>query len=171
MKASQLIASELRRNHPDESGKERELSATTDGISVRVNLQDWDRLAVSLGDLTVKAVAVDAPEDEEMFISRCRQLADRLNYLEGPLKAIEVDGASRIGIIRSYPVKSRFNAKSYFEVILNGKEQSISLNRKQRSGSSGKNMPYKTVIGRHLLSRLIDDLCENISQMGTRRKK
>ena len=165
MKASQIIDSELKRNRPAESGKELVLSATLDGISVRVKLQDWDRLAVSLTGLTVKAVTADDPEDKKSFADRCHHLADRLNYLEEPLRAIEIDSERRIGIIRSYPPRDRFNSKSYFEVIFNGKDKHIFLVRKVRFSTSGKDMPDKVVIGYQLLVRLIDDLVENISQM------
>ena len=165
MKASQIIDSELKRNRPAEPGKEIVLSATLDGISVRVKLQDWDRLAVSLTGLTVKAVTADDPEDKNSFAERCHHLADRLNYLEEPLRAIEIDSERRIGIIRSYPPRDRFNSKSYFEVIFNGKEKHICLVRKDRFSISGKDMPDKVVIGYQILVRLIDDLVENISQM------
>ena len=163
MKASQVIDTELKRNRPAEPGKEIVLSATTDGVSVRVHLQDWDRLAVSLTGLTVKAVAVDLPEDQDVFTEGCHQLADCLNYLEEPLRVIEIDGAKGIGIIRSYPPRSGFNAKSFFEVILNRNEKRISLVRRVRFGSSSKDMFEKIVIGHHLLARLINDLCENVA--------
>lgn len=164
MKASQAIDSELKRNRPTDPGKEIVLSATQDAISVRVHLSDWDRLAVSLAGLTVNANAVGETEGEKAFISRCHRLADRISYLEEPQKAIEIDGSRLIGIIRSHPPSPRFNSISYFEIILNGNEKSISLARKVRFGSSGKDMSDKAVIGQHLLTRLIDDLCENITQ-------
>ena len=164
MKASQIIDSELKRNRPAEPEKEIVFSSTLDGISVRVKLQDWDRLAVSLTGLTVKAVTADEPEDKKSFTDRCHHLADRLNYLEEPLRAIEIDRERRIGIIRSYPPRDRFNSKSYFEVILNGNEKRIYLARKVRFSTSGKDMPDKVVISYQILSRLIDDLIENISQ-------
>ena len=170
MKASQIIDSELKRNRPAETKNEIVFSATWDGISVRVKLQDWDRLAVSLTGLTVNAVTVDEPEDKKSFTDRCHHLADRLNYLEEPLKAIEIDRERRIGNIRSYPPRDRYNSKSYFEVILNGNEKRIYLVRKVRFSASGKEMPDKVVISYQILSRLIDDLVENISQMDTLEK-
>jgi len=165
MKHSQIICTQINQADPGLPDKKTHFTSSIDGVSVRVNSDDWDRLSVSLVDLEVNVTNPQTPEDEEAFMKRCNRLSERIGYLEESLKAVEVDETGKIGIIRSDPPVVEENTISYFEIEVNGKTGRISLARVVQDNESGQDRPGRIVLGYHLLSRLIDDLSASASDM------
>lgn len=160
MKHSHIICTQINQADRKQPDKSTLFTSAIDGVSIRVNLDDWDRLAVSLVDLEVTASRLNSPKDEEGFMDRCSRLAAKLDYLQESLNAVEVDRNGRIGVIRSYPPTVEDDTIAYFDIEVNGNTGKISLTRVVRDAESGQDRPAKTVLGYHLFSRLIDDLSE-----------
>ncbi len=167
MKHSQMICTQINQADSSLPDKKTIFTSAINGISVKVNLDDWDRLSVSLLHVEVTMTNPHAMEDGEAFIDKCNRLADRIGYLEESLKAVEVDKTDRIGIIRSYPPRVDGDNITYFDIKINGGDGSISLERVVRDIVAGQDRPGKTIIGYHLLSRLIDDFSAAAMDMFT----
>jgi len=163
MRASQRILSQVRGDLPPDMGAGQLFSSTMDGVSLRVTLNDWDRLAVSLVDLEAGTCPSASLVREEGFNEFCERLAEKLNYLEEPLKAIEVDGASGTAIIRSYPPVREGDTFLYYEIRIRGSDGVISMRRRKKHGSVHQDVAEKAVLGYHLFARLMDDLFDTLS--------
>jgi hypothetical protein len=158
MKPTQRVEAMIRNRIVEAPGEVREFSASLDGTDVRVTLNDWDRLGVSLRKLEVRCEAgCGAFEEDEDFTAQCHTLAREVNYLEEPLRVIELDGPGRIGFIRSDPPASDDKGVAYFEIQVDGKKGTVSLERKGRFYTSREEQTGGAIIGYHLLGRLIDD--------------
>ncbi len=162
MKHSHIICTQVNQADRKQPDKNTPFTSAIDGVSVRVNLDDWDRLAVSLVDLEVTAIQPNSIKDKDAFADRCSRLAARVDYLQESLNAVEVDGNSQIGVIRSYPPTIEDDTIAYFDIEVNGNTGKISLTRVVLDAESGQDRPAKTVLGYHLFSRLIDDLSEAV---------
>jgi hypothetical protein len=160
MKHSHIICTRINQADRKQPGKNTSFTSAMDGVSVQVNLDDWDRLAVSLVDLEVTVIGPNSIKDKAAFADRCSRLAARVDYLQESLNAVEVDGNAQIGVIRSYPPSAEDGAIAYFDIEINGKTGKISLARVVQDAESGQNRAGKTVLGYRLFSRLIDDLYE-----------
>ncbi|MEE9612466.1 MAG: hypothetical protein V3W19_14525 [Desulfatiglandales bacterium] len=158
MKHSQIISNQIKQANPGQQDIMTPFIAETDGVSVRVRLDLWDRLSVSLVDVKVIRSDSQAGESGQIFKDQCSCLAGRIGYLEESLSAVEVDETGRIGIIRSDPPRAEESTISFFEIEVNGKSGRIFLKRVVHDSVSGQIRPGRTVLGYHLLSRLIDDL-------------
>jgi hypothetical protein len=86
------------------------------------------------------------------------QLAQRLNYLLEPIKAIEFDEHACILQLRSFPPSKDENAQSYYEMAIKD-DGTISLTRCEKaSGEERRQVPAH--VTREMLVRLIVDLCD-----------
>jgi len=86
---------------------------------------------------------------DEYINPLCQRLAENLNYLEEPLKAIEVDGASGTAILRSYPPVREGDTFLYYEIRIRGSDGIISLRRRKKHGSLHQDFAEKAVLGYH----------------------
>jgi hypothetical protein len=160
MNLGQRVSSELRRTSQETSETPKTFTFAMEGVSVHVSVDDCDRLAVSLVHLAIAASSLGSCEDEEDFAGRCHHLVSKVNYLQEPLKIIEMDGTELIAVIRSYPPRVENPSVCYWEVKHNGKKGTISLSRKENGINSGQETNVGMVLGYEILCRLINDLSE-----------
>jgi hypothetical protein len=123
-----------------ESG-ELQIDDEFDGVKIAVELEAVDQLAMLL-----RRIALDSPSHRGSLQNQARAVVEKLTYLGGSLRIVEVDGVSNAAQIRSVnPEKD-----GYVEVVLRGGNH-VSLERRP-AGSVHLSKPN--------FARLVADLGE-----------
>ena len=114
-----------------------------DGVKITTDIEAMDLLG-----MLVRKIQLESPRKGDLR-KQAQEVVDRITYLGGELKVIEVDGVSNAVQIRS----RKPEANGYIEVILRG-GNSLSLERK----------PEALHISKGDFERLITELTEIISR-------
>ena len=93
-----------------------------DGIRVNMELEAEDTLAVRLKRLELEGPEPKA-EVRSVLEKQTRGILEQVQYLDGELGLIEVDGVSNAVQIRSKKPEAQPSGKRYAEVVLRGGNQ------------------------------------------------
>lgn len=119
--------------------------------SISARLSQWSPLAVGLEAIEVSARPFSGPLSEV-----ASQLAQRLNYLNEPIRVFEFDSQSCEAQLRSDPPKTISDGVEYFELRL-ARDGVISL-RRYRNTAEGPRLATTFTMTLETLSRVINDL-------------
>lgn len=139
-------------------GAEMPLSLQVRGESqvITATISQWSPLAVGLETLRVEGRPLQCPLEDV-----AAQLAQKLSYLNEPIRVFEIDTLSAEAQLRSKPPKTLREGVEYFEVWL-GRGGNLSLTR-YRNSADGPRTATPFTLTLETLIRVVDDLCSPIA--------
>lgn len=135
------------------SGQAGEILAEDEGLQVRVQLADWDRLGCRLEKLEMKGTRGHSLKLDPI------RLGKELTYLGEPLRIVELEKHRGKAILRSFPPRRENGTVSFFEMILDAPEGLI-LTRLAYDRHLGQRSPVPVSLTRDTLERLLADLVD-----------
>jgi hypothetical protein len=138
----------MRRALPDPDG---EFQARVDGLRVRLQLADWDRLGCLLERLEIT-------EAQGGFLRLDpARIEAKVTYLGEPLAVIEAEEHGKKTILRSAPPRRDGEEVSFFEMVLD-RSEGLSLVRYAFDRVRGERFTVPAPLTVSTLDRLLTDL-------------
>lgn len=120
---------------------------------VEISLLERTTLAVSC--VVLSTLPPSAPRD---WKAHAAELAQRLTYLQEPLRVFEQDSISRQSLLRSQPPKATPSGTSYFELVVKQDGEATLCRYQQEPDRSREKAPFTLTL--ETLARVVDDLLE-----------
>jgi hypothetical protein len=162
--ASQL-SNELRQLAGYSAADPRTIVASQPGIELALEVLAADSLSCSFRELRIEAPALGRA-DVEGLRRWANAFCQRVTYLLEHMAPLEVDVPNQQVLVRSAPPERRDDLTSFYEIVLQSHAKGhFSLRRFRSQRGSGVREQVAMHLTHEVLSKLIDDLEESISQV------
>lgn len=137
------------------------LEINEEGLTVRAEVRDVDRLACVLGWLEVLAPARGAQNrpGPEALRAQADRLCGTITYLAESLRLVELLPDDGVAQLRSFPPEATAGTIRYVEILLRG-GHTLSLRRYEYDKAQRARREIPLTLTNEILERLVTDLVE-----------